>query len=54
MFAESSELRGLRDALLDEVRYWDDVVLIDGSSPLIDPQDELFFDAPDGYYLRAA
>lgn len=53
VLAESSELRGLRDALLGEVRYWDDVVLIDGSSPLIDPEDELFFDAPDGYYLRA-
>jgi len=52
LLAESSELRGLRDALLGEVRYWDDVVLLDGSSPLIHPEDELFFDAPDGYYLR--
>jgi hypothetical protein len=48
---ESSELRGARDELLSEVRYWDDVVLVDDSGPC-DPEDELFFDAPDGYYLR--
>jgi len=53
VLAESSELEGLRDDLLGEVGYWDDVVLVDGSSPL-HPEDELFFDAPDGYYLRDA
>jgi hypothetical protein len=54
VLAESSELQDVRDGLLDEVRYWNDVAIIDGSSPLIDPEDELFFDAPDGYYLRGA
>jgi len=51
VLAESSELRSLRDALQDEVRYWDDVVVVDSSVP-IHPEDELFFGAPDGYYLR--
>ena len=54
VLAESSELRGLRDALLGAVGYWDDVVLVDDSGPPIDPEDELFFYAPDGYYLRGS
>jgi hypothetical protein len=53
VLAESSRLRDVRDELRDEVRYWDDVVLVDSSSPC-DPEDELFFDAPGGYYLRGA
>ena len=51
VLAESSGLRGVRDDLRGEVRYWDDVVLVDDSSTC-DPDDELFFDAPEGYYLR--
>lgn len=51
VLAESSGLEDVRDELPAEVRYWDDVVLVDGSTSL-DPEDELFFDAPEGYYLR--
>jgi hypothetical protein len=51
---ESSELRALKNELRATVRYWDDVVLIDAANPKIDRESELFFDAPDGYYLREA
>lgn len=52
LLEESSELRVLRDELRATVRYWEDVVLIDAANSGIDPESEIFFDAPEGYYLR--
>ena len=51
LFEESPELRALRDDLRKTVRYWDDVVLVDDEHGM-DEESEVFFDAPDGYYLR--
>jgi len=50
-----SEFDGLnitRDELYNSIRYWDDVVLLDRLSVVPNNQGEIFFEYPDGYFLR--
>jgi hypothetical protein len=51
LFDEVPVLRDLREELRERIRYWEDVRLLDPAAPLIDPEGELFFEAPDGYDL---
>lgn len=52
LFAEVTELRPLRDEVESSIHYWSDVDLIDPADPKLDPEGEIFFEAPDGYQLR--
>lgn len=52
LFADVSELRLIRDELTSSIRYWNDVQLLDPADPKLDPEGEIFFEAPNGYRLR--
>lgn len=41
-----------KDELYNSIRYWDDVVLLDRLSVVPNNQGEIFFEYPDGYFLR--
>ena len=52
LFADVTELRLIRDELASSIRYWNDVQLLDPADPKLDPEGEIFFEAPNGYRLR--
>jgi hypothetical protein len=52
LFREVPALGALRESLRTSIRFWEDVELIEEESREVDPEGELFFEAPDGYYLR--
>lgn len=50
-FEEVAELRSIRAEIESAVRYWDDARLLDADHPDLDPDGEVFFEAPSGYTL---
>lgn len=52
LFQSAPELVRLREDLRSSIRFWDDVELVDEERPVLEAESELFFAAPDGYYLR--
>jgi hypothetical protein len=52
LFESAEELRTIRDDIYDAIQYWSDVVLIENMGSIPNPEGELFFEYPDGYYLR--
>jgi len=52
LLSEIDMFRRLRPELFANVRYWDDLVLVDPLHPSIDPEGEVFFETAAGYYLR--
>jgi hypothetical protein len=53
IFQENALLRNIRDEIHHAIRYWDVVRLLQPSEAVPDPRGEIFFEAYDGYYLRA-
>jgi hypothetical protein len=52
LFADVNALRLIRDEVMSSVRYWNDVQLLDPSNLRLDPEGEIFFEAPKGYTMR--
>ena len=52
-FQNSDQLKGIKDELYNFIKYWNDVVLLKDQEDIPDDQGELFFEYPDGYYLRS-
>jgi hypothetical protein len=52
LFETVKELKEAREQLLNSIRYWEDVELVTGDSPLRYRFAEVFFEAKDGYFLR--
>ena len=52
-FQNSDQLKGIKDELYNFINYWNDVVLLKDQEDIPDNQGELFFEYPDGYYLRS-
>jgi hypothetical protein len=52
LFADVSALRVIRDEVTSSIRYWNDVQLLDPSNLKLDPEGEIFFEAPNGYIMR--
>jgi hypothetical protein len=51
LFADIPELRILREEIIAAVRYWNDVQLLDNANSQLNPEGEVFFEAPHGYRL---
>jgi len=52
LFEQVQILSEYREELRASIHFWEDVELIDPEHPRINEENELFFEAPDGYYLR--
>jgi len=53
LFGENEKLRKIRENLYNAIKYWEDVILIRKDMSLPYNDGELFFEAVNGYYLRA-
>lgn len=53
IFRENTLLGSIRDEIRCTIRYWAAVCLLQPGEAVPDPRGEIFFEAYDGYYLRA-
>ncbi len=49
----NNRLKEIKEKIYDAITYWDSVELIGKGMDSPDPEGELFFEAEDGYYLKA-
>lgn len=52
LFADVHELRIIRAEMLFSIQYWNHVRLLDSADFKLDPEGEVFFEAPNGYRMR--
>jgi len=52
ILSEFDGLNNIKEELYNSIKYWDDVVLLDRLSVVPNNQGEIFFEYPDGFFLR--